>query len=162
MKGGSKFKLKTGSLGVSWSLKYCESEAISQTPCGSCRWQPCLLPCMETARRHKPAAVEDAQDSRQWLSHTVCCQELPFCYLVQSPVVSSGMAVVQRIKWRQSGDIRLNHCYTSATRSLLSFLFLDLLAKKISKIDSFSSVPLLKRLQFLSMDWTYFFVFHPY
>lgn len=32
MKGGSKFKLKTGSLGVSWTHKCCESEAISQTP----------------------------------------------------------------------------------------------------------------------------------
>lgn len=30
MKGGSKFKLKTGSLGVSWTHKCCEPEAISQ------------------------------------------------------------------------------------------------------------------------------------
>jgi len=32
MKGGSKFKLKTGSLGVSWTRKCCKSEVISQTP----------------------------------------------------------------------------------------------------------------------------------
>lgn len=151
MKGGSKFKLRTGSLGVSWTCKYCESGALSRT----------LSQAVETVGGNHRAWRCNTGQQAVAVGHCLLPGDAVLCPRTVR-VLEHGCGQRQGTKWRKPGDIRVNYCYTASAGPVLYSVFLHVLAKIICKIDSVSTISLTKRLHSLSMNWTYFCIFRFY